>query len=106
MIPQVFAGWAASRFGAKWFLIVTFFVNSLVGTDFLLYCIRKFQKCLLSGLSVPFIAAYLGSKGLMLGRAVQGFCQGFIYPSLTHLLSQWVPTEERSRLGTIVYAGW
>ncbi|KAH1021984.1 hypothetical protein HUJ04_011460 [Dendroctonus ponderosae] len=86
IIPQVFAGWAARRFGAKWFLIGTFAVNSLLG------------------LSIPMTAAHFGSKGVMLSRAGQGLCQGFIYPSLTHLLSQWVPTQERSSLGTIVYA--
>ncbi|XP_066140951.1 putative inorganic phosphate cotransporter [Euwallacea fornicatus] len=86
IIPQVFAGWAASRFGAKWFLVITFTINSIVG------------------FFIPFTARLLGSKGVMLSRAIQGFCQGFIFPSLTHLLSQWVPSEERSILGTIVYA--
>lgn len=57
------------------------------------------------GLLTPYTAANFGPKGMMLNRAIQGFCQGFIYPSLTQLLSQWVPAEERSRLGTIVYAG-
>ncbi|KAF7287841.1 hypothetical protein GWI33_000194 [Rhynchophorus ferrugineus] len=53
---------------------------------------------------IPETAARYGSRGVMISRALQGFTQGFIYPSLTHLLSQWAPTEERSRLGTIVYA--
>lgn len=86
MIPQVFAGWAANRFGAKWFLVGTFSIQSLLSV------------------LVPYTAAHFGSKGLMISRALQGLCQGFIYPSLTHLLSQWAPTEERSRLGTVVFA--
>ncbi|XP_066253956.1 putative inorganic phosphate cotransporter [Euwallacea similis] len=86
IIPQVFAGWAATRFSAKWFLVVTFAINSILA------------------FFIPFTAAHFGSKGVILSRAIQGFCQGFIFPTLTHLLSQWVPSEERSILGTIVYA--
>ncbi|KAL1509308.1 hypothetical protein ABEB36_004070 [Hypothenemus hampei] len=86
IIPQVFAGWASNRFGAKWFLVVSFALNSIIG--FL----------------IPPIAAHFGSEGVMLSRAIQGLCQGFIFPSVTHLLSRWVPSEERSILGTVVYA--
>ncbi|XP_030762099.1 putative inorganic phosphate cotransporter [Sitophilus oryzae] len=86
VIPQTFAGWAANRFGAKWFLVVTMLVQSVLGT------------------LIPLTAAQFGSRGVMISRAVQGLCQGFIYPSLTHLLSQWAPSEERSRLGTVVFA--
>ncbi|XP_066140972.1 putative inorganic phosphate cotransporter [Euwallacea fornicatus] len=83
--PQVFAGYAANRFGAKWFLVGTMSLQSIVG-----FC-------------TPHIAAHLGEIGVMLGRAVQGFCQGFLFPSLTHLLSQWVPHEERARMTGFVY---
>ncbi|CAH1123595.1 unnamed protein product [Ceutorhynchus assimilis] len=86
MLPQVFAGWAARRFGAKWFLVTTFAVNSV------------------AGFLTPMAAAQFGSKGVMLIRVAQGLTQGFMYPSVTHLMSQWVPVEERSRLSTIVYA--
>ncbi|KAI8420167.1 hypothetical protein MSG28_008731 [Choristoneura fumiferana] len=34
-----------------------------------------------------------------------GLTQGFLYPSLHGLLGQWSPVAERSRMGTIVYAG-
>ncbi|CAG9761899.1 unnamed protein product [Ceutorhynchus assimilis] len=83
--PQVFAGYAANRFGAKWFLIGTMFVQSLLG------------------ISTPLTAAYLGSAGMCMSRALQGVCQGFIFPSVTHQLSQWVPHEERSRLGAFAF---
>ena len=45
------------------------------------------------------------SKGVMISRALQGFCQGFFFPSIHNILSYWVPVTERSRLGTFVYAG-
>lgn len=54
---------------------------------------------------LPATAAAFGSKGVMMNRAFQGLCQGFIFPNVHHALSQWVPPDERSRLGTIVYAG-
>ncbi|CAG9817703.1 unnamed protein product [Phaedon cochleariae] len=42
---------------------------------------------------------------VMVCRAVQGLSQGFVFPSVHGLLARWVPKSERSRLGTLVYAG-
>ncbi|CAG9767285.1 unnamed protein product [Ceutorhynchus assimilis] len=86
VLPQVIAGWLAGRYGFKWFLIAPM---SICG------CLCIF---------LPFMAAWFGSKGVMINRALQGLCQGFLFPSTHHSLSQWVPPDERSRLGTIVYA--
>jgi len=86
VIPQVVAGWLSSRYGAKWFLIGAM---GSCGT-----------MCLL----LPIMADAFGSKGVMINRAIQGFCQGFIFPSTHFVLSQWVPPDERSRSGTFVYA--
>lgn len=38
-------------------------------------------------------------------RVVQGLAQGFTYPSIHHLIGKWIPVEEKSSLGTIIYAG-
>jgi MFS transporter, ACS family, solute carrier family 17 (sodium-dependent inorganic phosphate cotransporter), member 5 len=38
-------------------------------------------------------------------RILEGFCQGFIFPSTHTLLSKWAPVSERGRLGTYCYAG-
>lgn len=38
-------------------------------------------------------------------RVVQGLTQAFIYPCMHHLVSQWIPLEEKGLLTTIVYAG-
>ncbi|XP_076262233.1 putative inorganic phosphate cotransporter isoform X3 [Rhynchophorus ferrugineus] len=86
ILPQIFAGWIAGQYGPKWFLVGSM---SICGT----MCI-----------ALPAMAAGLGSKGVMFSRAVQGFSQGFIFPSVHCALSLWVPPEERSRLGTLVYA--
>jgi MFS family permease len=87
IIPQVGAGQLAKRFGPKWFLVGTMTI------------------CSLFSLLLPVMAQTLGSEGVMICRALQGFCQGFFFPSIHNLLSHWVPISERSRLGTFVYAG-
>nr|XP_023022715.1 putative inorganic phosphate cotransporter isoform X1 [Leptinotarsa decemlineata] len=86
ILPQVGAGWLSNRYGPKWFLIGSMGV------------------CSLAGMAIPSLAASLGSKGVMVGRAIQGLSQGFIFPSMHVLLAKWVPPNERSRLGTFVYA--
>lgn len=41
----------------------------------------------------------------MLCRMIQGFAQGFIFPSTHAALSRWAPLPERSRIGSFVYTG-
>ncbi|XP_066153293.1 putative inorganic phosphate cotransporter isoform X2 [Euwallacea fornicatus] len=86
VLPQIIAGWLAGRYGSKWFLLGS---TALCGS-----------LCII----LPYMAAGLGSKGVMVNRALQGLCQGFLFPNVHNFLSQWVPPDERSRLGTIVYA--
>ncbi|CAG9857083.1 unnamed protein product [Phyllotreta striolata] len=86
ILPQLGAGWLAARYGPKWFLVASM------------------STCSIMGLFLPTMAARFGSKGVMASRAIQGFSQGFIFPSVHHLLAKWVPPSERSRLGTFVYA--
>ncbi|CAH2048158.1 unnamed protein product, partial [Iphiclides podalirius] len=38
-------------------------------------------------------------------RVLQGMTQSFVFPSTHHLVSQWVPLEEKGRLSTLIYAG-
>lgn len=87
IIPQIAAGWLAIKYGPKWFLVTAMMV------------------CSLFGILLPFMAQAYGSKGVMVSRAIQGFSQGFIFPSVHTLLSKWAPASERSRMGTFVYAG-
>lgn len=85
ILPQILAGYIANRFGAKWFLVAAMMLQSLLAA------------------LTPITAAHFGVVGMCVNRALQGLCQGFIYPSVTHQLSQWVPQEERSRLGAFVF---
>ncbi|XP_018323914.1 putative inorganic phosphate cotransporter [Agrilus planipennis] len=86
IIPQVVAGQLAKKYGPKWFLLVTMAVGSLFS------------------ILIPTFARF-GSWGVILCRIIQGFCQGFIFPSTHNLLGKWAPICERSRLGTFVFAG-
>lgn len=83
---QLVAAWAAKKYSAKWLLVVVIFIQSVLG------------------ILTPLTAALLGEKGIMLSRAIEGLCQGFVFPVGTHLISQWVPPQERSRYGSVMHA--
>ncbi|XP_074033932.1 putative inorganic phosphate cotransporter [Leptinotarsa decemlineata] len=87
VLPQVGAGWLATHYGPKWFLVGSMMASSI------------------AGFLIPMSAAYFGSKGVMICRALQGVCQGFVIPSVHMLLARWVPKDERSMVSSIVYAG-
>ncbi|XP_033323679.2 uncharacterized protein LOC117218986 [Megalopta genalis] len=61
--------------------------------------------CGLVTLLVPAAAKYAGWESVCVTRVIAGFCQGTVLPCLHTLLSKWVPTEERGRMSTFVYAG-
>lgn len=86
-LPQMLAGYLATRYGGKWFLVGGTTITTLLG------------------LLIPITADIFGSKGVMVCRFFQGFSQGFLYPSIHSVLGKWLPSHERSLLGTAVYSG-
>lgn len=86
ILPQIVAGQVSKAYGPRWFLLGTM------------------ALCSLFTILIPFMAE-LGSWGVMICRAVQGFSQGFFFPCIHTMLSKWAPLPERSRLGTFVFAG-
>ncbi|XP_050511751.1 putative inorganic phosphate cotransporter isoform X2 [Diabrotica virgifera virgifera] len=86
IIPAVAAGWLATRYGAKRFLLCAMMINSVVG-------------CL-----IPTLAAF-GSIWVIICRGIQGFCNGFVLPSLYALFGKWIPAYERSRCMGFIYSG-
>jgi ACS family sodium-dependent inorganic phosphate cotransporter len=42
---------------------------------------------------------------LVVLRVIEGLGEGTTYPALNALLAQWVPLDERAKMGTLVYAG-
>ncbi|KAG5865887.1 hypothetical protein JTB14_037307 [Gonioctena quinquepunctata] len=87
VMPQIGAGWVATHYGPKWFLVGSMTASSL------------------TGFLIPTIAAHFGSCGVMICRAVQGLCQGFIVPSIHTLLAKWLPPDERGTFPSLVYGG-
>ncbi|KAJ0176879.1 hypothetical protein K1T71_008058 [Dendrolimus kikuchii] len=87
VILQVPAGELARRFGGKPLITISVSVNSLIS------------------LALPFAADIAGWKLVCVCRILQGFTQAFIYPCMHHLISQWVPLQEKGLLSTIIYAG-
>lgn len=53
----------------------------------------------------PLVAEHLGSKGVMVIRVIQGLSQGFLFPSVHTMLTNWAPLPERSGMNGFVYSG-
>lgn len=84
---QIIAGQLAKNYGPKYFLTGAIAVSAL--------CI----------LLIPCFAAEFGYKGVIALRAIEGACQGVLFPSVHNLLSKWAPISERAQWGSFVYAG-
>ncbi|KAK9887949.1 hypothetical protein WA026_000247 [Henosepilachna vigintioctopunctata] len=87
IILQVVAGQIAEKYGPKKFLAGALTLASLL-------------NCF-----IPLTAAKFGKTGVIINRAAQGLCQGFLYPSTHYILSKWTPLKERSRIAGFVYFG-
>ncbi|XP_078430911.1 phosphate transporter 4;6 [Wolffia australiana] len=84
-VSQVPGGWAAQLVGGRRVLLFSFLLWSVVCAVFPLN---------------PARPAILASARLLVGVA-----QGFIFPSIHTVLSQWVPPHERSRSVSLTMSG-
>ncbi|EDW03180.1 GH11095 [Drosophila grimshawi] len=87
LITHMPGGIVADKYGAKWVLAICMGVSTLCT----IFC--------------PLAIEYGEQWGLMCVRIMMGAAQGLLFPSLTTLLSAWVPTKERGKLGTLCYSG-
>lgn len=87
VVTQIPFGFLIKSYGAKYFLGYGMLINSLA--SFL----------------VPEAARRGGYIALCIIRFIQGLGEGPIVPCTHSMLAQWVPANERSRCGAIVYAG-
>ncbi|XP_059045667.1 putative inorganic phosphate cotransporter [Achroia grisella] len=87
VVLQVPSGEMAARFGGKVLLCLCVGLNSA------------------TSLCIPIAAYYGGWQMVCACRVIQGLSQGFIYPSLHTLIGKWVPLEEKTTLGSFIYAG-
>lgn len=86
VLTQIPFGIAAKKYGSLKFLGWGMFINSVFA------------------FFVP-ISAHWGMWWLILTRFIQGLGEGPIVPCTHALLAKWIPPQERSRMGAIVYAG-
>lgn len=56
-------------------------------------------------LLTPIAVVWGDSHALIVLRALMGFGEGVTLPAVNVLLTQWVPTEQKSCIGSFVYAG-
>ncbi|KAM3956522.1 putative inorganic phosphate cotransporter [Aphomia sociella] len=87
VVLQIPGGELAAKFGGKVLLLQCMGINSAVS------------------LILPIGAHYGGWQLVCACRVLQGLSQGFLFPSIHNLIGKWVPLEEKSSLGTIIYSG-
>ncbi|XP_043464844.1 putative inorganic phosphate cotransporter isoform X4 [Leptopilina heterotoma] len=56
-------------------------------------------------LVTPIAVEWRGSTALIVLRILMGLGEGTTFPALNAMLAQWTPPEERSKIGSMVFAG-
>lgn len=56
-------------------------------------------------LLTPVVVEWGDSDGLIVLRILMGLGEGTTFPALNAMLAQWTPPEERSMIGSLVFAG-
>ncbi|KAK0095664.1 hypothetical protein PV326_007708 [Microctonus aethiopoides] len=56
-------------------------------------------------LITPVVVEYGGAYALIVVRVLMGAGEGTTFPALNAMLAQWTPPEERSKIGSLVFAG-
>ncbi|XP_017798778.1 PREDICTED: putative inorganic phosphate cotransporter [Habropoda laboriosa] len=56
-------------------------------------------------LITPIVVEFGEATGLIVMRVLMGLCEGTTFPALNAMLAQWTPPEERSKIGSLVFAG-
>ncbi|XP_059058439.1 putative inorganic phosphate cotransporter [Achroia grisella] len=87
VLLQIPSGELAKRFGGKILILVSVSVNSIASA------------------LLPKAPSIGGWQLVCAIRMLQGLTQAFTYPCTHHLISQWIPIEEKGVLGTFIYSG-
>lgn len=80
-------GMLAEKFGGKWCLSL-----GILSTAFFT-------------LITPITVYWGGARALIALRFVEGLGEGTTFPALSALLASWIPLNERSKLGSLVFGG-
>ena len=87
MITQIPGGLLASRFGAKYVMLLGIGIDSLFSV------------------LTPLFIQLGGATALIAVRIIMGLGEGVLQPACNTLIAAWTPRKERSRVGAIVFAG-
>ncbi|XP_046394203.1 sialin-like isoform X2 [Ischnura elegans] len=87
VLTQVPGGMLAEKIGGKHLVGFGIFITSILT------------------LLTPAAAHLGGSTAVIALRVLEGLGEGVTYPAMNYMLASWVPPNERSVLGTIVYSG-
>ncbi|XP_013134084.1 PREDICTED: putative inorganic phosphate cotransporter [Papilio polytes] len=102
---QVPAGELSRRYGGKIFLTISMIMNAAVSliTPLAVKLVSSKQDTVTSACSEKKKKG--GWKLICACRMLQGFSQAFLFPATHHLVTQWIPFEERGLLCNVIYAG-
>lgn len=87
VITHIPGGYLAEKFGGKWILSLGILSTSIFT------------------LLTPLAIDVGGDTLLILLRFFEGLGEGTTFPAVSALLSQWIPLEERSKYGSLVFGG-
>ncbi|VVC45768.1 Major facilitator superfamily,Major facilitator superfamily domain [Cinara cedri] len=87
LVTQIYGGQMAEKYGGKYFLVGAIGVSGVLT------------------IMTPWSAIHGGILLMCANRMIQGMAQGFIFPTLSVLLSKWAPAPEKSRLISFVFSG-
>lgn len=86
IITQIPAGILAEKFGGKW----------MFGCGTLITAVLT--------LLTP-VSAHAGVGWLVANRVLMGLGEGVTFPSMHAMIAKWIPPKERSKLGSLIWAG-
>ncbi|XP_041484933.1 sialin-like [Lytechinus variegatus] len=86
MFTQLLGGWLADKFGGKFIFALGVLCTSLCSLVF------------------P-VASYAGPGVVFATRVISGLGEGFTFPAMFSLFSNWVHQEERGRLAVVTFSG-
>ncbi|CAL8122496.1 unnamed protein product [Orchesella dallaii] len=87
VLTQIPGGWISQKIGGKWPFGLGLLITGLFA------------------ILIPTAARLGGMHFLIFVRIVQGLAGGVTVPSMQAMISQWIPPEERGKLGSFAFAG-
>lgn len=87
IVSHIPGGWLSDKFGGKWIVGICMLVS------------------IITNLVYPLVIKLTDYYGAVALRVIIGLSQGPIYPTISTFLQCWIPEEERSLIGSIMFSG-